>query len=326
MTSVFEGLLRGAAAGAAGTTALNAITYLDMAVRGRPASDTPAQVARALTEKLGVTVPGQDRERENRLAALGALSGIATGVAVGGLAGALRAAGLRLPAATGGPLLGAAAMLAADLPMALLGVSDPRRWTAADWLSDAVPHLVYGLATHATLVAGTRADEQPGRARPGTQAPRLLPPILLRAVALGTASGARSTAGVTAVAWTSRPTDQGLAARLAHPAARVLTTVLAAAEMIVDKLPATPSRLGAPGLVPRITLGGTSAAAAARRDGFSAGLPALVGAAGSVGAAALGVRVRAAAARRFGSDLPGATFEDGVAGLLGWRGARRLPG
>ena len=35
--SVWRGLLRGAAAGAAGTTALNTVTYLDMVVRGRPA-------------------------------------------------------------------------------------------------------------------------------------------------------------------------------------------------------------------------------------------------------------------------------------------------
>ena len=34
-------LLAGIAAGAAGTTALNATTYLDMALRGRPASRTP---------------------------------------------------------------------------------------------------------------------------------------------------------------------------------------------------------------------------------------------------------------------------------------------
>ena len=34
-------LLRGAAAGAAGSTALNAVTYLDMVVRGRGTSSTP---------------------------------------------------------------------------------------------------------------------------------------------------------------------------------------------------------------------------------------------------------------------------------------------
>jgi len=30
--------------------------------------------------------------------------------------------------------------------MAALGVTDPRRWDAADWLSDLVPHLAYGFA------------------------------------------------------------------------------------------------------------------------------------------------------------------------------------
>jgi len=36
---------RGAVAGAAGTTALNAVGYADMALRGRPASSVPARVA-----------------------------------------------------------------------------------------------------------------------------------------------------------------------------------------------------------------------------------------------------------------------------------------
>lgn len=39
--------LHGLAAGAAGTTALNAVTYLDMALRGRPASTTPEEIGRA---------------------------------------------------------------------------------------------------------------------------------------------------------------------------------------------------------------------------------------------------------------------------------------
>ena len=41
-------VLRGAAAGAAGTTALNAVTYLDMTVRGRGTSSTPEQTVEAL--------------------------------------------------------------------------------------------------------------------------------------------------------------------------------------------------------------------------------------------------------------------------------------
>ncbi|MEU3465011.1 hypothetical protein ABZ721_34300 [Streptomyces sp. NPDC006733] len=38
-------------------------------------------------------------------------------------------------------------------PGAAAGVSDPRRWSRTDWISDAVPHLAYGLAAYATLLA-----------------------------------------------------------------------------------------------------------------------------------------------------------------------------
>ncbi|MHA6794600.1 hypothetical protein ACVGVM_13990 [Pseudonocardia bannensis] len=155
----------------------------------------------------------------------------------------------------------------------------------------------------------------------------LTPAVLLRAAALGAASGARSTAGLTAAAWTSRPTDRGaLASRLGGRAGKAVTALLSGGESVADKLPATPSRLSAPGLAPRIALGGASAAAVAGRDGFSPGLPALVAAAASVGAAALGVRLRAVAAQRLGSDLPGAVTEDGVAALLGRWGARERRG
>jgi hypothetical protein len=37
--------------------------------------------------------------------------------------------------------------------MAVLGVSDPRTWSAADWISDVVPHLAYGVVTYVTLAA-----------------------------------------------------------------------------------------------------------------------------------------------------------------------------
>ena len=44
-TRMIKGLIRGALAGAAGTTALNAAGYADMAWRGRPSSSTPKQAA-----------------------------------------------------------------------------------------------------------------------------------------------------------------------------------------------------------------------------------------------------------------------------------------
>ncbi|MGH3613708.1 MAG: hypothetical protein ACRDRK_14175 [Pseudonocardia sp.] len=147
---------------------------------------------------------------------------------------------------------------------------------------------------------------------------------LLRAVALGAASGSRSSAGIAAVALTSARGDSGwLASGFGSRAGRAMTALMAAGELVVDKLPATPSRLAPPGLVPRALFGAISAGAVARRDGFAPVLPAVVAAAGALGSAVCGAQWRTTASRRFGSDLPGALAEDGVAALLGWLGARR---
>lgn len=55
--NVWSSLRAGLAAGAAGTTVLNAVTYLDMVARGRPASTTPEDAVRALSDKTGVSIP-----------------------------------------------------------------------------------------------------------------------------------------------------------------------------------------------------------------------------------------------------------------------------
>jgi hypothetical protein len=143
----------GALAGAAGTTALNAVTYLDMAVRGRPASSTPEQTAQMVLERAGVAVPGDEETRRNRLSGLGPLFGSATGVGVGVLFGLLRGAGLRLPLRAGALVIGATAMAYSDGSMTALGVTDPRKWDAAAWASDVVPHLAYGAVVAAGLDA-----------------------------------------------------------------------------------------------------------------------------------------------------------------------------
>jgi hypothetical protein len=142
------GILTGAAAGAAGTTALNAATYIDMSVRARPASGTPQRTVEKLAEKADLQVTD-----DNRLAGLGSLSGIATGVGVGAAFGLLRRLGLRPPMPVGALLVGLTAMAATDGSMAALKISDPRTWSRTDWLSDLVPHLVYGTVTYATLQA-----------------------------------------------------------------------------------------------------------------------------------------------------------------------------
>jgi hypothetical protein len=40
--------------------------------------------------------------------------------------------------------------------MTVLGVTDPRTWSATDWVSDLVPHLVYGLVVKTTMDAFDR--------------------------------------------------------------------------------------------------------------------------------------------------------------------------
>ncbi|WP_432844012.1 hypothetical protein [Dactylosporangium sp. CA-092794] len=164
MWQAIRGILAGAAAGAAGTTALNAATYLDMTWRGRPASSTPEETVERLADKAGHPVPGEGETRDNRLSGLGALSGAATGVGIGAAVGALRALGVRVPPAAGAVLVGAAAMAVTDGTMAALRVSDPRTWPASSWLSGAVPHLAYGAVTCATLDAIlARRRALPGR-------------------------------------------------------------------------------------------------------------------------------------------------------------------
>ena len=144
---------RGLAAGAAGTTALNAATYLDMAFRARPASELPAKAVDLIADKADRPIPGEGAHQDNRRQALGALMGIATGLGVGVAAGFAGPILTRLPPMMSGLLVGAGAMAASDVPMASLGLTDPEHWTASDWVSDTVPHAAYGLAVVATLRA-----------------------------------------------------------------------------------------------------------------------------------------------------------------------------
>jgi hypothetical protein len=142
-------ILRGAAAGAAGTTALNVVTYLDMAVRGRPASSTPERTVEKLAGAARLPVPGRGATRASRLEGLGALTGLVAGVGVGGLLGLARASGFR----AGTLLTTLTVLVSTNGPMTVLGVTDPRTWSAVDWISDLVPHLAYAAVVTTTLDA-----------------------------------------------------------------------------------------------------------------------------------------------------------------------------
>lgn len=311
-------LRNGLAAGAAGATALNAVTYLDMALRGRAASNAPEQTVDAVVDALGGRIPGSGDVLTNRRTALGALTGIGAGVGVGVVAALARAAGLRLPAPIGGTLTGAAAMAATDVPMAALGVSDPRSWSASAWVSDAVPHLAYGLTTHAVLVAQERrASSKPGP-HPVKQA-RASTTLVLRSAALGVATGARSSLGLAGYAL-STPTASGR--RATGRAGTTFAALMLGGELVGDKLPQIPDRLDPPALLLRLGFGAGGAAALARRQGARAVLPALAGAAGAAVGAWGGHAWRAWAADRL-PDWGSALIEDGVA--LSLAAAASLP-
>jgi hypothetical protein len=140
-------VLDAAAAGAAGSTALNVTTYLDMALRGRPASQSAEETVRRFAERSHIGL-GPDRQAANRRSGLGPLLGYAAGIGTAVIFGAaVRNRPISVPVAA--PLLTVGALVAEDAPLTALRVTDPRTWSRIDWLADIVPHLVYGIVTAA---------------------------------------------------------------------------------------------------------------------------------------------------------------------------------
>lgn len=161
-----RGLTLGAVAGAAGTLALDLVSYGDMAVRGRASSDMPAEVVRRLSVKADLaqlSVPNEEADSgtKNRRSALGAMSGYAIGIGIGALYGAFAYA---MPPERRGTfsqalLLAGLAMAASDVPAQLLGATNVKEWTPSSWVSDIIPHTAYGVITAA--VFSTIADDSP---------------------------------------------------------------------------------------------------------------------------------------------------------------------
>jgi hypothetical protein len=151
ISGLWPGLLSGAAAGAAGTTALDVITYLDIAVRGRPTSTTPERTVEAMARLFDLTVPGTGDVLANRLLGLGALTGYAAGIGMGLILGLAYALGWRPGLFVATLVATAMALIGTNGPMTLLGVTDPRTWGIVGWISDLVPHLGYGVVTALVL-------------------------------------------------------------------------------------------------------------------------------------------------------------------------------
>jgi hypothetical protein len=141
-----ERIRAGIIAGAVGTVAINVVSTLDMAVRGRPASSLPGEVAQRVAARAGISLR-QGEHAEHRREALGELAGYATGTLIGVAYGVAYPVARHLPPAWRSAAVGLAAMAATDGVSAALRATDPRSWSAADWASDIVPHLAYGAGT-----------------------------------------------------------------------------------------------------------------------------------------------------------------------------------
>ncbi len=164
-------IVAGMVAGAAGTLALNFAGYLDMLVRGRPASQLPAEVAGKLADEIGIPLDfdleselsaakdaddpdsdsADDEDPDQRVAArreaLGALLGYANGIGMGLAYSLVRLILPRPPTWLAGGALGTLAMIASDYPATHLGLTEPQSWSNSDWAADVVPHMAFGLVT-----------------------------------------------------------------------------------------------------------------------------------------------------------------------------------
>ena len=149
---------RGAIAGALGTFAINASTYVDMAVRGRPASDVPEKTMQHSADEFGVGFGKDENQAQARRSGVAALAGFATGV-TGGVVYGVFAPLLRVfPRPLRALGLGLGVMAATDTTSTLAGATNPREWGASGWLADLVPHLVYGAVTASAFDSWSRSQ------------------------------------------------------------------------------------------------------------------------------------------------------------------------
>lgn len=141
----------------------------------------------------------------------------------------------------------------------------------------------------------------------------------LSSVALGASTGLRSQLGLAAVVWHA---DPSLPPMFRKTGIRRLLLAVAAGELVIDKLPATPSRLAPQGIVPRLALGALAASLSARERHASWLAAAVLGASSAAVAAKLGHDARARLARH-APDPAVALVEDALALAAAAAGASR---
>jgi uncharacterized membrane protein len=148
--------------------------------------------------------------------------------------------------------------------------------------------------------------------------------VLLLAFLIGVIAGLRTMTAPAVVAWAAKLRWLNLInsplAFMGSTAAVAVFTLLALGELIIDKLPSTPSRTKLPGLIGRSVLGGLSGATVAASGAQSIAVGAVLGVAGAIAGAFAGYEVRKRLVRALKvPDFVIALLEDAVAiggGLL----------
>ena len=138
-------------------------------------------------------------------------------------------------------------------------------------------------------------------------------------VLLGAATGSRGQLGLAAVVVRS---DSSLPSIFRRPWTRRVLVAAAAGELVVDKLPTTPSRLEPPGLIGRLVMGALAAGLFAQTRQAPWLPSAAIGAASAAVAAKVGHDVRARLAQH-APDPAVAVAEDALALALAVEGASR---
>ncbi|PDS59921.1 DUF4126 domain-containing protein [Rhizobium anhuiense] len=140
--------------------------------------------------------------------------------------------------------------------------------------------------------------------------------FILLALLMGVVAGLRSLIAPTAVAWAAfsgrfdlGPTPMAFMAFRVTP---LVFSALALVELVVDKLPSTPSRKVPTGFGARIVLGGLSGASIGAAEGSLVG-GLIAGLIGAVIGTFAGSTARAKMALAFGHDRPAALVEDAFA-------------
>lgn len=143
--------------------------------------------------------------------------------------------------------------------------------------------------------------------------------LLLCAFLVGIVAGLRSMTAPAITSWFARLGILAVAgtslAWMGSRAAVIVLTLFAVVELIVDKLPSTPSRKAPPGFIARIVTGALCGATlGAASHSFAAGI--IAGIVGAIAGTFGGAAIRAKLAAAFHRDLPAALLEDAAAILI----------